>query len=1193
MTDMTAIESPPSEAFEKAKDAQANAADPARSAWVEANAGSGKTKVLIDRVARLLLTRPDGRPGAKPDSILCVTYTKAAANEMLSRLFSTLGDWSIATDDDLRDKLAALEGRDPSIYDREALKQARSLFAQALETPGGLRIETIHAFCARILRRFPLEAGISPGFTEIEEKDADLLWNAVLSARLEEVASSHPDALRVLSQTAGGLGANAALDALKFKRQNITAFARRLDARPDLDMADVVKAALDAPDMTPAQIYTEAMGADLPRADIQAAVNDLSAMKRGKGDDKLLEALCALLAEPDAQVQYALYLNAIAGSNWDWPEKSNPFTAKAGDIVKDLFMRDSRKGDPEGREITRMKAVQAALSAAEAAERTIALLTVGLPMVKAYALEKRVRAALDFDDLIEYTRRLLTENNAAQWVLYKLDGGLTHLLLDEAQDTSPPQWALINALVEEFRSGLGAEKAAEPRTQFVVGDPKQSIYSFQGADQEHFIAESALFNTREAPIAAEQDRAINRPEMAMSFRSTPEVLTFVDEVRARVPLQDAATDTLPPIDADLKPHQARRANQAGCVELWPLEMPTPSEQSDDEWTSPTDHVPADAPRRRLARSIARNVAAMIENGETVWRENAERKWERHPMAPEDVLILVRSRNELFEALIDALKQEGLPVAGADRLQLLDNIAVQDCLNLMRFALQPADDLALAEILRGPFCGLVDDDNHLFKLAYGRENGETVWHRLRASEAPDFAAARAFCADLIEDRGMSAFDFLTKHLTHRRDGLSGWDRLVQRLGEPVRDPVRALVSGALGHDMGEPLSLQAYLAETEGQATELKRDLGEPNGAIRVMTVHGAKGLQAPVVILPDTTGATKAGDEAVLFDEDGTPLYSPSKKFDCAATAALRETKIAGGERESRRLLYVAMTRASDRLIIAGAGVGNSKTGYAKSSWYRWCLTAMMALNGDEPDSEELPTIPEDVMRYGAVPPRLSAYQAATDTILNAPNWLKTVLETPVPPMRLAAPSRLLDDEGRVGAPFGPDRTAALRRGRLIHAMLQTLPELPLGHRAAAGQRFLAREDEVTDVEAAEMLDVTLATLADPAFSDVFAPGGRNEAAIVGTLPNGRMINGRVDRLIIRADEVLIIDYKTDRPAPPDASKVGEAYIVQMAAYRTVMQSLYPDRAVRCALLYTDGPLLIELSGDQMSASLNRVKSGV
>ncbi|GAB5458132.1 MAG: double-strand break repair helicase AddA [Henriciella sp.] len=1189
MTDPARIAPPESADYAHAQSAQAAAADPLRSAWVEANAGSGKTKVLIDRVARLLLNRPDGREGARPDSILCVTYTKAAASEMQSRLFSRLGDWSVAKDDALRKQLAKLEGRAPEDYTAGALKQARSLFARALETPGGLRIETIHAFCARVLRRFPLEAGVSPGFKEIEDSEADALWRKILAERLEQVVEAHPDALRVVALTAGGRGVAAALNALKFKRQDIRGFNQRLDKTAPGAIADAVKSALNAPAETPEEILQTAMVTDLPEADLKEAIAELSEISGGKSDEALLTHLTALLETSDPQQRYETYMNAIAGSKHDWPAKSNPFTTKvpAGGAVVDLFTRKAASDAPEGREITRLKAVQERVASARGAERSIALLTLGLPILERYQQEKALRGALDFDDLIERTRQLLTRSSAAQWVLYKLDGGLTHILLDEAQDTSPPQWSLINALVEEFYAGLGQDRREDPRTQFVVGDPKQSIYSFQGADQEHFDVEKHHFIAREETLGPD----LNMPDMTMSFRSSPEILTFVDEVRAKVPLEQAATQALPPRDADLSRHLARRANQPGRVELWPLEMPNPGVEKESDWTAPTDHMPEDAPRRRLAQKIARHVRSMLERGETVWSEHEDGTWSRRAMQPKDVLILVRTRNELFEALIASLKTEKLPVAGADRLRLLENLGVQDCLNLIRFAVQPRDDLALAEILRGPFCGLVDDDQHLFALAYDRAKGETLWDRLQNTSDAAFSKARGFVRLLLENRDLPAFDFLTKVLAHKTGGdLSGMDRLIQRLGEPVRDPVRALMSAALGRDMQEAASLQAFLFEIEQQNAELKRELGDAGGAIRVMTVHGAKGLQSPLVILPDTSAGTKASDDPILCASDGTPLYAPSKAHDNHVTAELRDLRQQASERESRRLLYVALTRTSDRLIICGTGSGRVKAGYAPASWYRWCLLAMNGLAGTGDDGD-MPTIPETTLSYGAELPCLKtgAPEAGISIKAKAPDWLDGAAPAPIPPVRLAAPSHLLDDKSPVARPFGVRRAAALQRGRLIHDLLQTLPELNEDAREAAARRFLSRAPDLSDEASAEILAVTLKTLQHPEFAAVFAAGGRSEAAIVGTLKSGQMINGRVDRLIIHPEEVMIIDYKTDRPAPSGAETVGAAYLVQMAAYQSVLKDLYPGRPVRCALLYTDGPVLIELSDAQLSASLNRV----
>ena len=1181
------VASPDSSAFTAAIGAQAVAANPERSAWVEANAGSGKTKVLIDRVARLLLTRPDGRKGAPPDSILCVTYTKAAANEMLARLFATLGDWSIASDEALRKNLSRLEGRAASDYSAEDLRDARTLFARALETPGGLRIETIHAFCARILRRFPLEAGIAPGFKEIEDREADELWQAVLNSEIERAAAEHEEAVITLSRATGGRGIKAALETLRFQREPLLAFNRRLQGST-APMSALIHEALNAPEGSSEALIEDAMGAAFPREKISTLAEELAQHSKAKETDhKLVETLRFACSDAPIVERFTRYCEHFR-SEKGWRTKAI-FTKEPGKSLPNLADLYQLTGD-EGSEITRIKAAHTTLKSIEAAERSEALLTLGLPIVAAYQSEKRKRAALDFDDLIEQTRRLLTVSNAAQWVLYKLDGGLTHILLDEAQDTSPRQWDLINALVEEFQAGQGRERSAEPRTQFVVGDPKQSIYSFQGADQEQFERERRGFIQREEALHS----AALLPEMVMSFRSSPEVLTFVDKVRELAPLPDATTDAAPPFDANLSHHEPRRANQPGRVELWPLiTRENGDTEPDDPWL-PVDHVPENAPTRRLAEAIAKTVRQAIGQGETVWREDrATREWSRSPLAPQDILILVRQRGPLFNAIIENLKKLNLPVAGADRLKLLDVLGVQDCLNLLRFALQPGDDLTLAEILRGPFCGLIDDDHHLFPLAHDRGD-MSLWERLSTSTDPVFAQARAFCQGLLDHAGSGAHAFLARSLYEAIDeeGATGFDRLVQHLGEPVRDPVRALLAKALRHDMAAPASLQRFLEEIEADESDLKRDLGEPEREIRVMTVHGAKGLQAPFVILPDTTAATKTNDSPIFLSADGVPLHSGSKGSDNAVLAELRALRDAAAERESRRLLYVALTRAQDRLIICGAESGqNKKTGYAKSSWYRWCQMAMCDLTANTPpeDGERL----DNVLAIGNDPICLPRKMASNTQGTDAPSWITQHAPAGAPLMAPLSPSRLDASPAITISPFGEKRRERLRRGRLIHDLLQRLPLLPIAERQAAAERFLAAEDTLSQQQASEIISVSLNTLNDPQFADIFSPAGRSEVPVVGKLGEDQIINGRVDRLLVSDTKVLIIDYKTDQPAPTQASDVSSAYLKQMAAYQAILSKIYPEKAVECALLYTDGPHLVGLPDALLSESLKGLNIGV
>lgn len=1155
-------------ALKAASDAQARAADPNASAYATANAGSGKTKVLIDRVARLLLRRPDGRDGAKPDSILCITYTRAAASEMLTRLFDTLGRWAVMEDEPLRRRLAELEGREAGTYTQEQLKAARALFARALETPGGLRIETIHAFCARILRRFPLEAGVLPGFIELEEEDARELWQAAKHAAILRAGKEDRATLALLARQAGRDGASSALDELRKASRALRKFASHHDNDTGA-MTRALRDLIKPPAGTSADLVARAMGDDFPKADIRLV---LPALQGGKATDaRLFEQLVEVLETGDPQTAFEIY-TAIFLTTTGEMRKRSPYTKAVADgepLVAELFAM----GDKPGRETLRVQAVIADLKRALAFERTTALLELGMPALADYEAEKQRRGALDFDDLIERTRDLLASEGLSSWVLYKLDGGLSHVLLDEAQDTSPSQWELIRALTQEFTAGQGRERLQDPRTIFMVGDEKQSIYSFQGADPSQFLEETRALTQR--------DPGARHADMHMSFRSSPEILTFVDTVWNTAPEIDVPFGSTPPMTSDKTLHTAKRWDQPGFVEFWPV-VPKDAEPDTDAWARPVDALRVTSPKVKLARDIARSVRQMVTGGATVWAGSGQQR----PAKPGDILILVRERRGgLFEAIINALKSAGVPVAGADRLRLADYIGVQDCLNLMQFAVLPSRDLTLAEILRGPFGGLVDDDRYLFELASGRKQGETLWSRVSASRDPAVARISGFLQSLIEHAHLPPFEFLSSVLDLPDEaGQSGWEKLNARLGTPARDPIEALLARALAHDSSGPSSLQLFVAGLEATPVEIKRDLAEAGAEVRVMTVHGAKGLQAPIVILPDTTARPKLTADAIL-SVDGAIIWSPRKDTDIEPSERARLIAQAKAREEHRRLLYVALTRAQDRLLIAGHWYGSSAeaaVGYDPESWYALCRNAM----------EQLPAnaLENGVLEYGAA---LQPGAPVTPHVIpdvTLPDWAQRAPEPDVASRTLTAPTSLLGPKTRVVAPFDPRREARLKRGRLIHSLLQYLPELPLAARRATGQAFLAREPDFSQVQKEEMLGAAEGILNDPALAELFQPGGRAEAAVIGTspkLPKGMIINGRVDRLVVTPDRVLVIDFKTDQPAPDDVSEVAEGYIMQMAAYAAVLERAFPGRDVVAVLCWTDGPKMMRIPEAMLSESLN------
>ena len=657
---------------------QIAAADPLRSTWLTANAGSGKTRVLTDRVARLLLA------GTAPERILCLTYTKAAATEMQNRLLGRLGSWAMLPEPALRAELAALgEAGEPD------LAEARRLFARAIETPGGLKVQTIHSFCAALLRRFPLEAGVPMGFAELDDRSAGALRARVL----EEMAEAGDPVIADVTRLHSGDGIDGFLASL-----SEADFA----APPD---PAAIWAALDLPpglteDALLAQVFQGAEG------DLCDALIPL--MRAGKSTDA---KLAEVLAGSDWRAPNMACLKVLCGALLYGKDAKSPFGAKIGKIpTKDLYSGPCAPfvADLEAL-MERVELARPQANALETAQKTLALHRFGHAFTQRMAQEKAAHGWLDFDDLIRKTGALLEESSMAQWVLWRLDGGIDHILVDEAQDTSPEQWRVIRRLTDEFTSGAGAHD--RPRTLFVVGDPKQSIYSFQGADIAVFEEMRARF--------ADGFEAVQQPMqqrgLAHSFRSSPAILRLVDAV-----FQGEAARGL----GDAPRHIAFRDGLPGRVDIWPA-LPKPDKPERADWTQPVDAPAENDADVELARAIARQIKGMLGTPILDAKSGAPR-----PLGAGDIQILVQRRADLFEALIAQLKSAGLPVAGADRLKLAAELAVRDITATLAVLATPEDDLCLAAALRSPLFGLSEDD--LYRLAAGRGR-EFLWARLRESQ----------------------------------------------------------------------------------------------------------------------------------------------------------------------------------------------------------------------------------------------------------------------------------------------------------------------------------------------------------------------------------------------------------------------------------------------------------------------------
>ena len=1115
---------------------QVEAADPDVSAFVSANAGSGKTYVLAQRVINLLLR------GVDPAKILCITFTKTAAANMANEVFKRLAGWTALDDDALDRQIELSTGRKS---DARGRMRARRLFASALETPGGLKVQTIHAFCTRLLHQFPFEANVAARFTVLDEASTtQLLDRLTLQVLLE--ASAKPDG--VLGQalsTAIVVAADQTFkevigDAIR-ERDAIEAWIGRAGSL-DKALAELSQslgaAANETRETLEAEFFSHSL---IPAAEWPALIEILES--GSKSDANHIAALQAAQASAGRD-RIDTYLKVFCTT--ELAPRKNIVTKKIADQHPDWLKRLQSEQE-------RVCALIARERALAARDRTVALITIAAEVIARYRREKDRRALLDYDDLIDKTLALFARSSAA-WVLYKLDLGIDHVLIDEAQDTSPKQWEIVRTIVSEFSPGGARENVK--RTVFAVGDEKQSIFSFQGA----------------APLAFDEMRRefagqFDTPEQGWrflrfhhSFRSGANVLGGVDRVfSAQEIFASVTTDT-----AGVPPHESLPGAAPGLVELWPLIAPAERREIEG-WDAPFDTESEISPRVKLAQRIAAHV----------------KQWMARGQKAGDVLVLVRQRGPLFEAIIRALKNESIPVAGADRLVLTEHIAVMDLMALADCLLLPDDDLALASVLRSPLFGL--SDAQLFDIAFDRKG--SLRASLRGNAA--FADSDKWLDNFAQAaRKLSPFAFFAHVLGAAR----GRAKFLSRLGPEANDALDEFLNLALDYERRETPSLQGFVAWLRAAQSEVKRDMEMVRDEVRVMTVHGAKGLEAHTVILADTT-TPPAGprDPRLLTLANGALVWATARGNDVGAMSDARGAAQQAARDEYRRLLYVAMTRAKERLVIAGTQ-GRNKV--PDGCWYQLVDDALHDSCVSEPADDG----GGDVLRFRKGPPAeaTAAISAPARIALpTVPDWLRANASSIIPGVRTVTPSSAEEDAARPAA--SGSRAEALMRGSLTHRLLQSLPDIAAGRRSAAAEEFLARSGrELPEDVRRKIKEEADVLLNHPGFAELFAPGSRAEVPIVGKLNLGHesiRVSGQVDRLAVTQGSVLIADFKTNRPAPRRIEEVPPTYVRQLALYRAVLTKLYPQKSVRAALIWTEVPDLMELSAEALDAALAQVTS--
>ncbi len=1104
---------------------QRRASNPQKSVWVEASAGTGKTKVLSDRVLRLLLS------GVRPSKILCLTYTKAAAVEMNQRISARLSKWAVADEKNLLTELNELLGGLPADENdvRQLEARARQQFALLLDTPGGMKIQTIHSFCQEVLKRFPLEAHISPYFEVMDDRRAAEALEEIKSGLLHKIEEEgdmpSAQALNFLTRNVSESKFPEIMNILAENRNKIIRMFNRFGSAEEL-FGQMSERLGVRPEETEQDIERDFRD-NLNQTEIKQIAEALS--HGAKSDVQRAETLYRLLQENGGEGWFEVYRGVFLTQKGEAKSATKGAVAADETILEKIRKEAGRILDCENRK-----------TAVRVMASTRAVLLLAGELIAGYNDYKTVHSLMDYEDLIVLTRSLLENPEVAQWVLYKLDGGIDSVLIDEAQDTSPDQWAIVRALTEEFFAGIGAEDKV--RTVFVVGDRKQSIYSFQGADPEEFEKMRRYFKAA--------DENFEEVYLDVSFRSTAAVLDSVNTIFGDKEVKPGVV--LPGQDIV---HLPFRAGEAGRVEIWPLIEPAEDERA-DAWRPPVERTTGESASQRLAQQIAARIKNMVESGDVLASKG-------RPVRYRDFMILVQRRNSFVEELVRACKNSGVSIAGVDKIKLSEQIAIQDLISVGRFLLLPTDDLSLAEILKSPLWGLNDDD--LFKLCYNRGKA-SLWTRL--GDDKTYAGVYAELQQLLNMadyvRPFELYSFILNTLRGRR-------KFVERMGEEVEDGIDEFVNMTLDYEQGHVPSLQGFVEWMSKDEAEIKREQDQSEAdSVKIMTVHGSKGLQAPIVILPDTVrvAGSKRGN-GILWD--GMMFYPLCAADYDRVCNEINDKDNRRALEEYRRLLYVALTRAEDRLYICGY---KTKNAVKAESWYDICCRNL-AKTGHEDEGGNIffdcgqEIAPKEEKNGG-----VSGRSVDEDW-----SWLEEPVVQEGALSRPYTPSRPDEDEADPGliSPVVRGEKHRYRRGTVIHRLLQFIPDAAAENRDEIIKTFLdVNAPDFDEVEKQRIRQEVGRLLKDERFAVLFGPGSRAEVPVMGEA-GGKIISGQIDRLAVEGDKVLIVDFKTNRPAARWAEDVPAAYKKQLQAYKQLVEKVYPEKAVRTFILWTDTAVLMPM----------------
>ena len=1122
--------------------------DDKTSVWVSASAGTGKTTILVQRILYLLLS------GSKVDRILCLTFTRTAAAEMKERINFYLSQWAILDEEELSIAVEKITGKLPG---KDMLGIASNLFFNLLQTPDGIRIETIHGFCQSVLRRFPIESGIPPQFRVADEQQrTDLIFNTRLKMMIYSRANPESElsvALKKIMSTTSETNFHDHLLLLIREKSKLENFKKIYENTYSQNKIISKFLGIDSEDTedSASQIFSDYNSFSSDKLEACAKVfieGNKTESKWGKS---------ALLWLSSTEEERAS--NAI--------DYAKGFFTSSGNLRSHLPSQKLCKKAPQATDFFHLERDRAQyflenIRSIRLFERTNSWITISKYFLELYEEEKSLVNTLDFDDLIHTTHKLLSNPNLPSWVLFKMDGGIDHILVDESQDTSSQQWSIIKALSDEYFSTRSSDSRS--RSLFIVGDEKQSIFSFQGADP--YVMEDLQ---KQLSKRAQQANIpwTNLP-LNLSFRSTSPILSLVDAT-----FSDEETSTGVAIINKKISHNVSRLGDSGLVEIWDTEKPVGKPPSLDLWSLPTSREQPDNPKSRLAKRIAETISSWVsddnQKNSDYWLSARNRK-----IQAGDIMILVQQRDSLMEYLIKALKKENVPVTGIDRMVLIEQLPVMDLMALGDFLLFPKDDLMLATILKGPFIGLSEE--HLFNLAYNR-GPLSLWEILLEKQHEDPIIKQ--CVQLIKElmnkyNKMTPYDFYSDFLLSE----NGRRALIDRLGEEINDPVDQFLNLALEFQNDQPLSLQTFLAWLRSGRNEVKRNMERNEGAVKILTTHSAKGLQAPIVFLADA--ARKPSHRPTLVwshsDEINLPIWLGKRSEDTKVVGRLREHHAKRQDEEYRRLLYVGMTRAEDRLYVCGT---EGVRGKSKNCWHEIVMRGFDILKTKEKLIEK-----NGLVRFSCPQKTKINLESNNPDIIESEDSGKAIKFSPLytedTSDRLSITSKERPSNTKNNVSSRKNQESKILIGKITHRLLEILLTLPVSDRFEAGEKWLSNGSHGLDKDKQKKILFSIKELLNNQdLKKIFGPLGRSEVPFSVEVNNNNnnniIISGKIDRLLIEDDIITAIDFKTDKYPPDNQNLVRQEYIEQMQDYAKALRIIFPGKKILCGLLFTTNASMI------------------